>query len=360
MSKIRLNFEFLTLLSEKYGFELLDDYSSINVNRNTKIIGTCATPKCSGTFFKQLQYLYNHNSFYCNDCVNKNKIKKAEETNIKKYGVKNPFQSEVFKKKIEETNMKRYGVKNPLQNEEIKKKKENTNINKYGTKTPSKLTEVKKKQEETNMRKYGKKSPTQNIEIQNKIAKTNMKRYGTKAPAQNIKIQNKIVKTNMKRYGVKSTQQNKEIREKSIKTNMKRYGTRIPTQNASIAQKSSQSAYKLKSYILPSGNIIKLQGYESVGIDKLLKEYNIAENDIITNKTEVPEIWYKDENGGDHRHFVDFFIKSLNKCIEIKSTWTKEKKKDNIFLKQQAAKDLGYEYEIWVLNAKGKILELIS
>jgi hypothetical protein len=44
-------------------------------------------------------------------------------------------------------------------------------------------------------------------------------------------------------------------------------------------------------------------------------------------------------------------------CIEVKSTWTIEKKKDNVFLKQQAAKELGYKYEIWVYNAKGEKVE---
>jgi hypothetical protein len=38
----------------------------------------------------------------------------------------------------------------------------------------------------------------------------------------------------------------------------------------------------------------------------------------------------------------------------VKSTWTAEKKKDCIFLKQQAGKELGYNYEIWVYNGKGE------
>lgn len=46
-----------------------------------------------------------------------------------------------------------------------------------------------------------------------------------------------------------------------------------------------------------------------------------------------------------------------NKCIEVKSTWTAEKKKDCIFLKQNAAKELGYNYEIWVYNSKGVRVE---
>jgi hypothetical protein len=60
-----------------------------------------------------------------------------------------------------------------------------------------------------------------------------------------------------------------------------------------------------------------------------------------------------DENGKKHRHYVDIFISSQNRCVEVKSTWTAEKKKDNIFLKQTTAKELGYNYEIWVYNSKG-------
>jgi hypothetical protein len=43
--------------------------------------------------------------------------------------------------------------------------------------------------------------------------------------------------------------------------------------------------------------------------------------------------------------------------IEVKSTWTAEKKKDNIFLKQEAGKKAGYLYEIWVYNGKGEKFE---
>ena len=54
---------------------------------------------------------------------------------------------------------------------------------------------------------------------------------------------------------------------------------------------------------------------------------------------------------------MDIFIPSENKCIEVKSTWTAKKKKDNIFLKQNAGKELGYKYEIWVYDCKGNKVE---
>ena len=51
-----------------------------------------------------------------------------------------------------------------------------------------------------------------------------------------------------------------------------------------------------------------------------------------------------------------FFIPNKNKCIEVKSTWTFQKETKCIFLKQMAAKKLGYDYEIWVYNKKGNIV----
>lgn len=55
---------------------------------------------------------------------------------------------------------------------------------------------------------------------------------------------------------------------------------------------------------------------------------------------------------------MDIYIPSQNRCIEVKSIWTAEKSKHNIFLKQEAAKQLGYNYEIWVYNAKKELVEV--
>jgi 5'(3')-deoxyribonucleotidase len=122
-------------------------------------------------------------------------------------------------------------------------------------------------------------------------------------------------------------------------------------------QVKSNNSYKLKEYILPSGNTIKCQGYEPFALDELIQNENIFENDIVTGTKNVPTIWYNDLNGKKHRHYVDIFIPSQNKCIEVKSTWTAHKNIDCIFLKQNAAKKLGYDYEIWIYNAKGEKIE---
>jgi hypothetical protein len=162
--------------------------------------------------------------------------------------------------------------------------------------------------------------------------------------------------TFLEKYSVENPFQNKEIRSKSKKTCLDRYGVEHPAQNTEIMDKCSKNAYKLKDYILPSGNIIKVQGYEHYAYDELLNIENINEEDIINGVSNVPEIWYKTEDK-ERRHYVDIYIPSQNRCIEVKSTWTAEKKQDNIFLKQEAGKELGYNYEIWVYNGKGEKVE---
>jgi hypothetical protein len=149
--------------------------------------------------------------------------------------------------------------------------------------------------------------------------------------------------------------QSQEIRNKSIATCIDKYGVKNPQQNPEIADQTLKASYSRKDYTLPSGKIIQVQGYEPYALDELVKIFN--EEDIITGSGSVPEIWYNDDEGIKHRHFVDIFIPSQNKCIEVKSTWTYQLK--NVLLKKQAGKQLGYNYEIWIYNSKGEKVECI-
>jgi hypothetical protein len=120
-------------------------------------------------------------------------------------------------------------------------------------------------------------------------------------------------------------------------------------------EKIVKNSYNKKEFIFPSGKSELIQGYEHFALNELLKKENIEENDIIIGCKNVPKIWYKDENGKLHRHFVDIYIPSKNMCIEVKSSWTIQK--SNVFSKQNSGKELGYNYEIWVYDCKGNKLE---
>jgi hypothetical protein len=117
-----------------------------------------------------------------------------------------------------------------------------------------------------------------------------------------------------------------------------------------------KNSYNKKKYKLPSGKIEFVQGYEPFALNDLLNS-GVLETDIIIGCKNVPTIWYKDTTEKLHRHYVDIFIPSQNLCIEVKSTWTITKENSFIFLKQTAAKELGYNYEIWVYNSKGVKVE---
>ena len=184
-----------------------------------------------------------------------------------------------------------------------------------------------------------------------------MEKYGVENSFQSQEIKDKIKATNLEKYGVEHPSQLLEFKEKAKASCLEKYGVEHAMQNPEISERTSKASYSRKDYTLPSGKIIQVQGYEPYAHDELLKIFN--EEEIKSGSTNVPEIWYDDHEGLKHRHFVDIFIPSQNKCIEVKSTWTAEKKKDNIFKKQQAGKHLGYNYEIWIYNSKGEKVECI-
>ena len=193
----------------------------------------------------------------------------------------------------------------------------------------------------------------QNAIIREKTKKTNLERYGVEYLTQSEEIKNKMKKNYFQKNGVEYPMQNENVRNKSKITSLERYGVEYALQNPEISEKASKKAYKLKEYILPSENVIKLQGYENFAMNDLFQKENLNENDIITSRIEVPEVWYNDSVGKKHRYYVDIYIPSQNRCIEVKSTWTMKKKQDIIFLKHNAMKNKGFNCEIWVYNCKG-------
>lgn len=74
----------------------------------------------------------------------------------------------------------------------------------------------------------------------------------------------------------------------------------------------------------------------------------------------------EDENDENHqnfkksRYYVDIYIPSQNLYIEVKSTWTFSKRTYDILAKQQAGKKLGYQYEIWIFDSIGSIINQIK
>jgi hypothetical protein len=93
---------------------------------------------------------------------------------------------------------------------------------------------------------------------------------------------------------------------------------------------------------------------ENFALDELIINEKVDESDIIIGSQYVTEIWYLDNSNKKHRYYVDIYIPSQNKCIEVKSLYTYKKNEAINLLKQDATKKLGYNYEFWIYNNKGE------
>ena len=155
------------------------------------------------------------------------------------------------------------------------------------------------------------------------------------------------------KYGVEYPIQNKIIKEKIKQTCLEKYGVENPTLNKDIQDKIRQKChsyhYKYKVYTFPSGKQVKIQGYENLALDELIKLY--PENNILNDRNDVPKIDYN-YNTKQKQYIPDIYLVDHNKVIEVKSTWTYhiELEKNNI--KARACIDKGYQYEFWVYDNK--------
>ncbi|MCK9574606.1 MAG: hypothetical protein WC979_01735 [Candidatus Pacearchaeota archaeon] len=115
--------------------------------------------------------------------------------------------------------------------------------------------------------------------------------------------------------------------------------------------KRLQRCFKYKEFILPSGKIVKIQGYEPQVLTELLKTYN--EDDIIIGIKEmnksIGKIDYFYENNV-HTYYPDFYIKSINTIIEVKSEWTYSKELEKNLAKQQACLAKLFNFEFVIIN----------
>jgi len=338
MPRLKYDYEMLTSICNDGGVTLLTDYKNEYITRDTRILGKCIL--CENGFNKSLNKLHKQRNFGCKTCAKILQFERIKNTMIEKYGVEYPSQLQIFRDKMKNTTLERFGVEYATQCEEIKNKTKQTNLATYGVEYGLQTKEVKEKRVKTNLERYGVEFSLQRPEIMEKIKKTNLEKYGVGCPLQNQEIKDKIKEanlekygvehvtqtdnmkektkqTNLERYGVEFNLQRPEIIEKIKKTNLERYGVEFVTQNEDIMDKMTKNGYKSKEYKFPSGNIIQIQGYEHYALDELINIEKTIESDIITGCKNVPTVWYIDVSSKKRRHFVDIFIPSQNRCIEV-------------------------------------------
>jgi hypothetical protein len=182
--------------------------------------------------------------------------------------------------------------------------------------------------------------------------------YGFDNPMKVEKFKNNLKETCIEKYGVsnyfaseegikkvKLSWQDKEIRNIRLESIKKSFFDKFggyPYQNPYILEKALINGRKYKSFELPSGKIIKIQGYEDKAITELLESY--TEEEIITSKKSVPKIKYH-FNGKDRVYYPDIYIPKDNKIYEVKSTYTYKADLEKNLVKREACIKQGFSFE---------------
>jgi hypothetical protein len=163
--------------------------------------------------------------------------------------------------------------------------------------------------------------------------------------------------TNLVKFGDTSYTRTDAYKESRKATCLEKYNVEHPMQNADVMAKADKTGLTFKLYTFPSGRQEKVQGYEPLALDYLLKTYN--EDDIKVNRKEQPEIWYTSTDGIKHRYFSDIYIPKANLIVEVKSSWTYKlgMKLGKIQLQEQACKDAGFDYLRLVYNDRHQLVE---
>lgn len=225
---------------------------------------------------------------------------------------------------------KKYGVENIAHVKIFQKKKENTCINRYGVTTISQAPCIKQKMKDN----WKQRTKEQIQNRSNKIKETCIQKYGVDSPMKVNSIKQQMHQTMLDKYGVEHALQNKELLDKAIENNLFTY----------------------KTYKLPSGKVLRLQGYEPQFLDFLFNNNIILENDI---QYEPFGIEYKDINNNIRYYFPDFYISKFNLIVEVKSKWT-DQFDINIEQKRKSILNAGYSYLKVIDNDFSEFIKIID
>jgi hypothetical protein len=209
---------------------------------------------------------------------------KRKQTNIAKYGVEAPLQSQEIKEKSKRTCQEHYGVDNPSQSAEVQDKKVQTFLERYGVENPMYSEELKDKLKQTNLERYGVENAFASEEIQEKIRQTNLERYGVEYPSQSKEIQAKTTESYIEHYGVPHPLQSEEVRAQVEETNMKRYGAAYPFGSKEIQDKSKQTLMQNYGVSRPMDSEVIKERQRQTNIERYGVPYNFQSEE---NKEKV-------------------------------------------------------------------------
>jgi len=183
----------------------------------------------------------------CRKTWNARPENKLLRTQGSKKAIIKKFEDEEYKNKVinkrKKTNLEKYGVENPMQSDSIKNILKESYIKKYGVDNPMKLPENVKKIKEAKKQNFN----NENYNNREKAKKSNLERFGFEFPIQNEDILKLRENNYFETYGVKYPQQRDEIKNKTIETNLDKYGVPYPVIFAEKQDKFPLSELKLSN-----------------------------------------------------------------------------------------------------------------
>lgn len=275
----------------------------------------------------------------CNICY---PIEKSKETSNRWINTTNEEKKRI-KDKRETTNMLRFGVEHAAQNKEVQDKMKITCLERFGVENVYKSPEIIEKIQNTKLEKYD------DIYYNNlnKSQETSLEKYGVKSSSSVDFIKNKISISHLSRTK-EDIDSSTEKRRGTCKEKYGEYHVMHVEEFFNRCQKNNKNIrHKWYPIKLPSGKEISVQGYERYIIKFLIDVY--GEVNLGLKKSEVPKIDYIDFDGNNRKYFPDFFIKTTNTIVEVKSFYTYTKEIIQNMFKQQAVVDAGYGYMLVVL-----------
>ena len=182
-------------------------------------------------------------------------------------------------------------------------------------------------------------------------------RYGVSYPSQisenaekrstaAVQAHPKQIATLLNRYGVSAALSIPGVLEKVRATSVRHFGYPHHLQSPLHFRKHYASLRGRKDFVLPSGCVIQLQGYEPLALTRLLERYD--ENVFDWCPPSIPYVL----EGKRHAYHPDFFLPAENLIIEVKSWYTLTSDMGMNAAKQIACVEQGYHFEFWVGDDK--------
>ncbi|GHV82109.1 hypothetical protein AGMMS49991_06670 [Spirochaetia bacterium] len=199
---------------------------------------------------------------------------RTEETNIKRYGVRNVLSTDLIKAKIKATNMERFGAHCALKDPSVRAKQIATNLEKYGVTHLFYSQEFQQKIRQDRFDRTGYWVPLADPAIRAKVIANNFVRYGGPTCLSSSEIRNRIKETNLIKYGVEHPLLLPEIRMKARETHL-RMARHPDTGNAFIEEsKKKRANTNLRKYGV--GNPIVLAFFQEKRKRTCLSRYGFA------------------------------------------------------------------------------------